>query len=333
MQDRIRYRKLPGQRRGFLRGSSVWLGPDHLLLVKSYRFREEYKRYHFKDIQAIAIAQVPRFHFSTRSAGIAVLWIIALLLSNRFSYGAPLLWIAAAALFAAWIYVSESRSCICRIYTAVSADELPSVYRTWVAARFLRDVESRVAEVQGEFAPGWTEFVENHGVGPGAELPAVPADPAAAFPSPDSPAPGAAPRAGLYVLLAALSLDAIARAAVLYLSISTRPLYLNFLSVLVIAAAIFALVQYQQRKASRLPRLWAIATLIALGLISYVRIVAINSAAAFRAGATRQAVELDYSGGTLGSEIEMGATLLLSLFGLALLAGRDSGNPARSIVS
>jgi len=333
MPDRIRYRKLPGRRRGFLRGSSVWLGPDHLLLVKSYRFREEYKRYHFKDIQAIAIAHQPRFHFSTRAAGILILWFIAFAVLRLLPWGQLVLWTSAAALAAVWLYVSAYRSCICRIYTAVSADELPSVYRTWTAARFLRAVEPPITEVQGEFAPGWTEAIESHGVGPRAELPPSAAESAAAFPSTDSPAPAAASRAGQFVLLAALSLDAIARGVVLYFSISIRPLYLNFLSVLVIAAAIFALVQYQQHKASRLPRLWAIVTLISLGAIGYVRIVAINSAAAIRASATRQSVELDYSGGALGSEIEMGTTLLLSLIGLGLLAGRDSADSARTIVS
>ena len=41
------------------------------------RFREEYKRYQLRDIQAIAIAQRPRFHISTRAFGIAILWLIA----------------------------------------------------------------------------------------------------------------------------------------------------------------------------------------------------------------------------------------------------------------
>ena len=66
--NRERYRKLPGRRRGFIFGSSVWMGSDHLLLVKSARFREEYKRFYFRDIQAIVTANAPRFHISTRAA-------------------------------------------------------------------------------------------------------------------------------------------------------------------------------------------------------------------------------------------------------------------------
>ena len=66
------YRKLPGTRRGFIQKSSVWAGPDHLLLVRGSRFRDEYKRFYYRDVQAIAVARAPRFHVSTRLAATAV---------------------------------------------------------------------------------------------------------------------------------------------------------------------------------------------------------------------------------------------------------------------
>src|SRR6185369_4389908 len=72
-----RYRKLPGHRRGILRGASLWLGSDHVLSVKSLRFREEYKRFHFRDVQAIVIVESPRFHISTRALLIGWLWTVA----------------------------------------------------------------------------------------------------------------------------------------------------------------------------------------------------------------------------------------------------------------
>ena len=71
------YRKLPGKRRGFFNVSSVWAGPDHLLLVRGSRFREEYKRFYYRDVQAIAVARAPRFHISTRSGLIACLVVLA----------------------------------------------------------------------------------------------------------------------------------------------------------------------------------------------------------------------------------------------------------------
>src|SRR5919108_843136 len=40
--------------------SSLWLGKDHLLNIDSNRFTEEYKRFYFRDIQAITIRKTKR---------------------------------------------------------------------------------------------------------------------------------------------------------------------------------------------------------------------------------------------------------------------------------
>src|SRR5437867_8585041 len=49
------YQKLPGARRTPLRKATLWLAADHILSIDSHRFSEEYKRYYFKDIQAIIV--------------------------------------------------------------------------------------------------------------------------------------------------------------------------------------------------------------------------------------------------------------------------------------
>ena len=175
---REKYRKLPGRRRGFLFGSSVWLGADHLLLVKSSRFREDYKRFYFRDIQAIVKADGARYHISTRSAVIAVLCVSAFLFARGFLAGAgnnnPMVaravnWGLGALgllLVGIWAYISARHSCRCRIYTAVSSDELPSLYRTWTARRFLEQVEPYIIQAQGAIEGNWAEAVEEKQVGP-----------------------------------------------------------------------------------------------------------------------------------------------------------------------
>src|SRR5580658_7114351 len=80
------YRKLPGKRRGFLNVSSVWAGPDHLLLVRGSRFREEYKRFYYRDVQAIAVARGPRFHLSTRSGLLAALIVPTLVVLSMSAF-------------------------------------------------------------------------------------------------------------------------------------------------------------------------------------------------------------------------------------------------------
>jgi hypothetical protein len=175
--ERLQYKKLPGCRRGILHGASVWLGPDHLLLVRTWRFREEYKRYYMGDIQSIAVAEAPRFHISTPSIGTAILWLIAFAVANfgpvaqsvsvhGTNLAEAFLWILAAALVVTWIYVSAKCSCICRIYTAVSGDELPSIYRTWTARKFMSRVEPQIVAAQGAMEGEWAEAVDARRIGP-----------------------------------------------------------------------------------------------------------------------------------------------------------------------
>lgn len=156
------YRQLPGRRRGILRGASMWMAGDHLLFVKSYRVSEEYKRFQFRDVQAIVVARCPRFHISTRSLFIAFLWVWAYGVGSQLlpKWYSGALWAIAAALVCAWFYISFAQSCRCRILTAVSSDELPSVYRTWTARRFLADVEPRISEVQGRLVGNWFEALD-----------------------------------------------------------------------------------------------------------------------------------------------------------------------------
>jgi len=170
--EREPYRKLPGQRRGILRGASLWMGSDHLLSVKSLRFREEYKRFHLADVQAIVVARGPRFHLSTRSMGIACLWLIVFLSTRSpWPWMSAVMGSAAVCLVGAWVYACYARSCRCRIYTAVSREELPSIYRTWTARKFLEEVEPRIREVQGVLPSDWAEAIESHELGPGANTP------------------------------------------------------------------------------------------------------------------------------------------------------------------
>src|SRR5262249_39467939 len=113
--ERIRYKKLPGHRRGFIRGASLWLGPDHVLAVNSLRFREEYKRYYFRDIQALVVARSPRFHLSTRAAVLGFFWLIAFASFYQLPYGALVVGILGVLLVASWVYFSAVCSCTCRI--------------------------------------------------------------------------------------------------------------------------------------------------------------------------------------------------------------------------
>lgn len=316
MADRVSYRKLPGHRRGFLRGASVWLGPGHLLHVRSVRFREEYKRYQLQDIQAIAIARRPRFHISTRAFAIACVWLVAFAMLFQFPGATYGLWGVAIVLFCAWLYVSAAESCTCRIYTAVSRDELPSVYRTWVARRFLRALESEITAAQGGLDIAAGDVIETPDVGPREALPAAPVEPQGvptAFATDDT--------ASDYLLAATLLAVGLWRALALYHPLAWAQVVSNLLALAVLVTAIWVLVRHRQQKA---PSKWlAIAAMVIIGLVYYVRLTVAGALAGARAAVEKKAIALDYSGGPISGYIEMGATLLLGLVGLGiLLAGR-----------
>ncbi|HEV3332344.1 MAG TPA: hypothetical protein VG096_15245 [Bryobacteraceae bacterium] len=338
MADRISYRKLPGRRRGFLRGASVWLAPDHLLLVNSMRFREEYKRYQLRDIQGIAVARCVRFHLSTRALVIAILWLLPWMFFPLFpSATVPLVLALVGLILAlAWLYISIKCSCTCRIYTAVSRDELPSVYRTWVADRFLRAVEPEIAAVQGALE---SESAEANSVEANQyAAPQQTAPPEASLPQFDpEPAPAAAApveATAFYFLLAALLLDAAMHGLLLYYSVVGTPRLSNLMALLVIAAAVWVLVQYHRGKVRPAQQKLAIAALVGMGLMYYIRITVIAGLAGVRAAIEKKSAVLDYTGGPVSAKIEMGVTLLLGLVGLViLLAGRDPSREPPSISS
>ena len=49
------YRKMPGTGGGLFHRSTLWLGPDHLLLVQSTPVSETYRRFYFRSIQNVTV--------------------------------------------------------------------------------------------------------------------------------------------------------------------------------------------------------------------------------------------------------------------------------------
>ena len=321
------YRKLPGQRRGFVHGSSTWMGADHILVVNSMRFREEYKRFHLGDVQGIAVAKAPRFHISTRALGIAVLWLMALQTSKTLlPFGihslSPLLWAIAVLLVGAWVYVSAVCSCRCRIYTAVSRDDLPSVYRTWTARKFLAAVEPKIAEVQGVLEGEWAEAAESRDIGP----------PLGALPSMPNLAPGPGESqsfAPAHTIVSDIFVAALFGSALFtFLTLGSSPqsvLWVSggFLVVKIgLAAAIF--VQHYKGKLAGGMQKVAIATLLAMGLLYYVDQMSAGFAAGMDAAKKQNPVAqftpVMVSGNRVAAEINGAVSLLLGCIGLGVIA-------------
>lgn len=311
-----RYRKLPGHRRGLLRGASVWIADDHLLAVRSYRVREEYKRFHLRDVQAIVVAQAPRFHISTRALLIAAIWLWA------YSFGRPFLpatypatmWTIAAVLVCVWLYISFAHSCRCRILTAVSSDELPSVYRSWTARRFLAQVEPRIAAVQGRLEGNWMDSVEARTVGPSAGPETQVSVP------PNSAARNRTIWSMLFVAL--LFASAVALLTTLDAPV-TLVLWLASALVLAEVGVMIAVFVQHYRGILRpgMQRL-AIANIVKIGIVYYAAVLIMSAASAKAPGLDRSVV-ITLPAYLILREVDAWAELALGVVGAVLLLGSE----------
>jgi hypothetical protein len=324
------YRKLPGHRRGFFRGSSLWMAPDHLLLVKSIRFREEYKRFHLRDVQAIVVARAPRFHISTRSVGIAALWCFAYLFTARRFGGTAPLWIVAAVLVSAWIFVSAASSCRCCILTAVSRDDLPSIYRTWTARRFLRTVAPRITEVQGSLEGDWAKGLDSRNLGPAGNFGGL-----------SSSATGGNGRAlastapartlASDAFTASLFAGAAAVALTLHSSTTQTRWMLNGILLLQVLAGIFIFVQHYRGMVGSGMQKLAIASLIKMGVMYYLGVLLMGIAVGIRPTAPLdQNALLTSPSFIVLRQIDAATDCALGLIGIVIaLRSRDPEQPRR----
>ncbi|HXS93524.1 MAG TPA: hypothetical protein VN736_02900 [Candidatus Limnocylindrales bacterium] len=332
-EERIQYRKLPGRLRGILRGASVWQGPDHLLLVQSVRFREEYRRFYFKDVQAIAVAKAPRFYVSARALLplIAVPFLAAYLIARPSSSLVMILPILIALLLGAWVIVASQFSCRCRIYTAVSSEELPSVSRSWTARRFLARVEPIISAAQGTVDGDWAQRVDDRwwaegravAVGPSGSqfAEALQGETAA----PVNPASGR--RMGVVGICFAAAL--LLSAAFDFLTLNhpaawTRAVPLWF-AVAKIVAASFIFIRYDRSRVSSRLRALAIAALVVMGLLFYAGQIRTSVQAEITKSKT---VRVDTSGMVTAPVlrgVEAGADVLLGLLAvIVVLRGERS---------
>lgn len=144
-----RYRRLA--RRSALVGitrDSLWLGPDHLLLVNAQTFVETYRRFYFRDIRSIVVERTRNWHAISAAAGILVLFlaVLAVLLGEP----APIIMgiLAGVVVLGLLLHLAKGPSCRCRIETVAGASRLKAVSRLRRARRILRRIAGPIAAAQ-----------------------------------------------------------------------------------------------------------------------------------------------------------------------------------------
>lgn len=157
------YTRVPGKQWGFVRKSSLWEGPDHFLLVRGTRFSEEYRRFYFRDVQAILLRPCVR----PGSIGLWMLlltglvWIVAVSVAVHLVpiVAFPLAILLGAGLVAKAL-IALRFSCRCFIQTAVSREELTSIQTTWSATKALGRMRARIIETQGDLPENAQSLLE-----------------------------------------------------------------------------------------------------------------------------------------------------------------------------
>jgi hypothetical protein len=153
------YRKLSSWQSFFV-GGAVFRDEHCLVSVRSSGFEERVKRLSFKDIQAIVVSKSRRFGVSRRVAFGALLLLVALSVASRYSLLPASVRLAIeVALVLAWLYISFRESCRCRVYTAVSQEDLLSIRRPWNARKLLAELTPLIEAAQGTLPAGWQESV------------------------------------------------------------------------------------------------------------------------------------------------------------------------------
>jgi hypothetical protein len=185
------YRRLPGagiRRHALVSAtrSRLWLGRDHLLSTDTQWYTEDYKRFYFRDIQAIIIhktesGKIINIVFSALTA----LPLFAALATGG---GASLFWGIVAGCFGLILFINAlfGPTCFTHIRTAVQTEELPSLRRLRRANKVLARVRPLIVAAQGDLPvaeiPARMEQLVSHGIAEAVTPAPVAATPDAAPP-------------------------------------------------------------------------------------------------------------------------------------------------------
>jgi hypothetical protein len=161
------YRKLPGRGATLTHYVRLYTGVDHVLQVASTGFTEDYKRFYYRDIQAITVRKtyVGKAMNAFLGATVAVLGIPALFTSTPVTI--VLASFAGAFSIGLGANIALGATCVCHVRTAVQHEKLASLSRLRRARRALERLKPLIAQAQGELSSAHFEGM----VGPEAKKP------------------------------------------------------------------------------------------------------------------------------------------------------------------
>ena len=134
---------------------SLWLGSDHLLLVEHSGYTESYKRFYFRDIQAITVMETARRSVWNRVLAVPLTICavgLALSIFAERSVVASITWAIFSAVIVLPLVVNNLRgtACTCQLRTAVQTEELASLSRVRQTQGVLDRIRPLIAAAQGQ---------------------------------------------------------------------------------------------------------------------------------------------------------------------------------------
>ncbi len=151
--EKSKYKKFSSKNSKILGNDQLWIGTDHLLLVESTGISERYKRFYFKDIQAINLLKTKKTYykivvltllFLLSAAGCAFFWNIGVDPASIFCAV-----ICPVVLFYLVRLLIKGASCDCWMYSSVQKEKLTPINTIKTAGKFLSLIVPQIETVQG----------------------------------------------------------------------------------------------------------------------------------------------------------------------------------------
>ena len=151
------YKKMPGRWRAAFTRRTLWQGPDHLLWVEKTMMQEHYRRFYFKDIQAVIVRRNQRQHLWTLFWGLLVLVTGSLALPSVETPELPEFFVPAffTLLWSIGLLINFFMGPCCEFYlqTAVQLERLSNMVRARAALKVADRIKGLAEKAQGSF-PG-----------------------------------------------------------------------------------------------------------------------------------------------------------------------------------
>lgn len=169
----------------------LWLGPDYLLSVRATGYSEEYKRFYFRDIQAIVLrGSTGGKNWSLGFLTVAgLVGFISVLASDGFALAAGLT-LSGAFLVLLLIHLARGPTCVCHILTAVQMERLPALSRVRLARSVMDRIRPMIEQAQAAGAPAAAATATTSSATAPAPAPGPVSAPA---PAADAPSAGSGP--------------------------------------------------------------------------------------------------------------------------------------------